>query len=204
MSLDHVLLGTLRDPASGYDVKARFDTVFRHFWPAELSQIYRTLRRLEEDGLLASKAAASDRGPERRVYRTTAKGRAALRRWLAGGPTVRDDRHAFCAQTFFLDELDDVDRQRAFFQAIRDEFAARRAELEESERQWRQSDPRYPDALPPEERFQQFTLTLGLEKYAVIARWADDCLRRLESQADAGASNAGADVPLDRSATPAI
>ena len=29
----------------------------------------------------------------------------ARRRWLRDGPQVTDDRHAFCAQTFFLDEL---------------------------------------------------------------------------------------------------
>jgi PadR family transcriptional regulator, regulatory protein AphA len=180
VSLDHILLGTLREPASGYDLKARFDAVFRHFWPAELSQIYRTLRRLELDGLLSSRAAASEKGPERRVYRTTAKGRAALRRWLADGPTVRDDRHAFCAQTFFLDELGDLDRQAAFLRGIREEFAARHAELVETERGWRAADPRYPDDLPADELFQQFTLTLGLEKYAAIVRWADVCLQRLE------------------------
>ena len=182
MSLDHLLLGALREPATGYELKARFDEVFRHFWPAELSQIYRTLRRLEDDGLLASKREASDIGPERRIYRTTAKGRKRLRKWLAAGPQVKDDRHIYCAQTFFLDELTDNDARAAFLTALRDEFASRLADLKAIETGWRAEDPRYPDRLPIDLMAQQFTLALGLEKYAAIVRWAEDCLRRLQEQ----------------------
>jgi DNA-binding PadR family transcriptional regulator len=182
MSLDHVLLGALREPATGYDLKARFDEVFRHFWPAELSQIYRTLRRLEDDGLLTSRQESSDKGPERRVYRTTAKGRAQLRKWLAAGPEVRDDRHAFCAQTFFLDELADDAARATFLMAVRDEFASRLNELRAVESGWRSDDPRYPDQLPMEEMVQQFTLALGVEKYAAIVRWAESCLARLAAK----------------------
>ena len=182
MSLDFVLLGTLRAPTSGYGVKARFDEVFHHFWPAEQSQIYRTLRRLERSGLLSSRAEASDKGPEQRVYRTTAKGRAALRRWLQEGPRVRDDRHAFCAQVFFLDELDDIEGSLAFFRSLRGQYAERLTELETTEREWRKADPSYPDVASPEDLTQQFALALGLEKYAAIVRWTDACIQRLEAR----------------------
>lgn len=182
MSLDHILLGALREPSSGYDLKTRFDEIFRHFWPAELSQIYRTLRRLESDGLLSSRREASDIGPDRRVYRTTPRGRTKLRKWLAEGPRVTDDRHAFCAQVFFLDELDSVDARLEFLRALRDEFASRRAELEATEARWRAEDARYPDALPHEQLTQQFTLALGIEKFGAIARWADACITRLEAR----------------------
>ena len=37
MSLEHILLGLLREPASGYDLKAIFDERIQHFWAAELS-----------------------------------------------------------------------------------------------------------------------------------------------------------------------
>ncbi len=48
MSLQHILLGLLREPASGYDLKAYFDKSVRYFWAAELSQIYPTLQRMEK------------------------------------------------------------------------------------------------------------------------------------------------------------
>jgi PadR family transcriptional regulator AphA len=57
MSLDPILLGLLREPASGYDLKALLDHGIGHFWAAELSQIYPTLKRLEKDGFLTSRKA---------------------------------------------------------------------------------------------------------------------------------------------------
>ena len=50
MSLEHILLGLLRSPKSGYELKAEFDVGVANFWPAELSQIYVTLKRLTKRG----------------------------------------------------------------------------------------------------------------------------------------------------------
>ena len=50
MSLDHILLGLLREPATGYDLGNAFSENVRHFWSAELSQIYPALKRLEQRG----------------------------------------------------------------------------------------------------------------------------------------------------------
>jgi PadR family transcriptional regulator AphA len=186
VSLDHLLLGALRTPATGYELQARFRDVYDHFWPAELSQIYRTLRRLEEEGLLTSRRQASDKGPERRVYRTTPRGLRRLRQWLSGGPQVNDDRHAYCAQLIFLHELPREEDRLDFLRALRDEFAARVAALRAIETEWRAADPRYPDALPAAKLSQQFTLTLGIEKFGAIHRWADDCVRRLEARMSGG------------------
>ena len=47
MSLEYAILGFLNYlPLSGYDLKKMFDTSVQHFWPADQSQIYRTLARL--------------------------------------------------------------------------------------------------------------------------------------------------------------
>ncbi|HKW51009.1 MAG TPA: PadR family transcriptional regulator, partial [Candidatus Eisenbacteria bacterium] len=68
MSLEFILLGLLRRPASGYDLKKFFDEGIGYFWAAELSQIYPTLKRLEKRGWVRGRAAASKRGSGRRVY----------------------------------------------------------------------------------------------------------------------------------------
>lgn len=183
MALDHILLGILRTPASGYEVKGQFDQVFRHFWAAELSQIYRTLRRLEAQGLLASRAESSARGPARRVYQTTAKGRQRLRQWLAA-PEFGDERLTYLSQVYFLDESRDPADALRFMRALRDRFAAQRAELVAVERSWR-ADPRYPDALPDEEFHPQLTLALGLSKLAALQEWAEESLARIEARAAA-------------------
>ncbi len=97
MNLDSILLAMLNEPTSGYDLKAAFDRTVNHFWPAELSQIYRTLKRLEKAGLLKSRRQPSDRGPDRRVYRRTAAGRKELRHQLLADPQFVDERLPYIA-----------------------------------------------------------------------------------------------------------
>ena len=51
MSLEYAILGFLKDhPSSGYDLKKIFDISVRHFWPADQSQIYRTLAQMNNKG----------------------------------------------------------------------------------------------------------------------------------------------------------
>ncbi len=44
--------------------------------------MYRVLRRLEEDGFVASNWAGGDHGPQRRSYALTSTGRALLEEWV--------------------------------------------------------------------------------------------------------------------------
>src|SRR5258705_13680872 len=54
MSLAHAILGMLQTrPMTGYDLKVEcFDNSIAHFWQADQAQIYRTLDKLAEDGLV--------------------------------------------------------------------------------------------------------------------------------------------------------
>jgi PadR family transcriptional regulator, regulatory protein AphA len=177
MSLPHVLLGMLARPASGYDLKQQFEQSVRHFWYAELSQIYPTLARLEKKGLLTSRKMPSDKGPDRKVYTRTESGRKALRDWLADGPVLRTERHAYLTQLFFLDEIPPSRRIR-FMQDLRDDFADRLRELQEIESGWAAEDPRFPDLLPDGDLVKHMTLRSGLKKYAMMVEWCDECLAR--------------------------
>lgn len=107
MSLEHIILGALEKPQSGYDLKRWFDEVFAFFWNADQSQIYRTINRLSDQGLVSGRAAASAIGPDKRVYRTTAKGKAELKRWLDAGPVPPAQRTAIYAQLIFLARMPD-------------------------------------------------------------------------------------------------
>ena len=44
----------------------------------QLSYLYKTLKEMEDEGLLESRRQAGERGPRRRHYRLTAKGRREL------------------------------------------------------------------------------------------------------------------------------
>lgn len=82
--LKFALLGLLHyRPLTGYELKQIMDESTSNFWHAELSQIYATLKRLEQDGAVESHVEPQTDRPDRRVYNLTSEGTAALGRWLS-------------------------------------------------------------------------------------------------------------------------
>lgn len=110
MILARIILGLLElAPMSGYDLKRHFDTTINHFWSADRAQIYRTLARLVEDGLVTVETVAGAKAPDRHEHRITEQGRAALQDWLTSELDQRPERDAFLARLFFAGTLDDDD-----------------------------------------------------------------------------------------------
>lgn len=182
MSLKHIMLGMLREPCSGYDIKKRFEKSLKSFWRAELSQIYPLLQKMEDEGLLSSKAGASEIGPTRRVYRRSTKGRRELQSWLLGGPTVGTERIGYLAQIFFLANLKDDDKAIEFMQELREYMRDWLESLKTTEEEWRTNDPRYPDALPDDEFYPQLTLDMGLTKVRASVEWCDRSIQRIRAR----------------------
>ncbi|MBN1425618.1 PadR family transcriptional regulator [Candidatus Fermentibacteria bacterium] len=108
MSLDHAVLGFLTyGPSTGYDLKKLFDSTVRHFWPADQSQIYRTLARLGAQGFVAHELIDQDPLPDRKVYSLTEDGRAEFLRWLAAPHAPDPVREGSLIQVFFAGHLSD-------------------------------------------------------------------------------------------------
>lgn len=188
MSLDHILLGILRQPSSGYEIKQAFDEVFNHFWAAKLSQIYRTLKRLEAQGALSSRLEPSDRGPDKRVYRITPEGRRRLKEWLAREPEIGEERFSYLAQIFFLGELNDLQKSLEFMSRLEAELRRKLEVLRAVEAHWRSSDPDYPDRLGPEDFHAQLTLQMGLMKTAALVKWAEQSVSRIRKRLEESSS----------------
>ena len=184
MSLDHILLGLLRDPATGYDLKSAFSERIGHFWSAELSQIYPALKRLEQRRMLHSRIEPSPKGPNRKVYALTDGGRQELQRWLRGGPAVGTERFAYLAQLYFMDAVGDLRETRAFMEELRDHLARWLAQLESLEEDViaAHGDPqRYGDA-----GFHRFaTLRMGIHSIASKVAWCDETLTAIEQRLEA-------------------
>jgi PadR family transcriptional regulator, phenolic acid-responsive transcriptional regulator len=189
MSLDHILLGLLREPASGYDLKAVFDTRIHYFWPAELSQVYPALQKLEAKGLLRSREAPAKRGPRRRVYQTTAAGHRVLQQWLNDSPELGDERVGFLAKIYLMDELGDLGRTLQYFRELREMFATRLEKLVAIERGWAAREPKYPDALSPQMFHVSLTLRKGLCSLAAHVKWCSESVRRIEDRLEKEKSN---------------
>lgn len=108
MSLEHAILGFLNyRPYSGYDLKKIFDASVRHFWPADQSQIYRTLGRMAQQAWVEVEVLRQETRPDRKLYHITPTGRAELRRWLLAPLPPEENRSADMIQVFFAAQLSD-------------------------------------------------------------------------------------------------
>lgn len=185
MSLDCILLGILREPAAGYDIKRQFDEVFRHFWSADLAQIYRALNRMEKEGLLASRMEASDKGPDRKVYRRTVAGTGKLHDWLRAGPVFGNEKFTWLAQVFFLPDAADPELSEEFLATLREELVTQLNTLQAIEQGWKQeAGTAFPDGLDNEDFHGWLTLDMGLRKTRAMVEWADNALERLRNRND--------------------
>lgn len=122
MSLRHALIGLLAgEPASGWDLTQRFQTILGSVWPAGHPQIYGELRKLDEDGLIEV-VAEGPRG--RKAYRATEAGVAEVRRWLTSTEpdhTIRLEsvlRSAFCWLMTPAELASHLDREAAYYHAV--------------------------------------------------------------------------------------
>ncbi|HZP57614.1 MAG TPA: PadR family transcriptional regulator [Dehalococcoidia bacterium] len=106
MSLKHALLGLLTyEPMTGYELKQFFDSSVQHFWNAELSQIYPTLKALEEQGLVDKRLEVQENRPNRKIYAITDRGREELTRWMRDTAPPADLRDPFMIKVFFGTEI---------------------------------------------------------------------------------------------------
>jgi PadR family transcriptional regulator AphA len=102
VSLKHALLGFLNySPMTGYELKKFFDASVAHFWNAELSQIYPTLKGLESEGLVEMNVEAQEDRPNRKVYSLTDDGREELVTWLGQPAEPNQIREPILIKVFF-------------------------------------------------------------------------------------------------------
>ncbi len=168
----------LREPSSGYDLKTEFNDGARHFWSAELSQIYPALKRLENQRLLNSSVESSPKGPDRKVYKRTNKGRAELISWLELGPVMGTQRFAYIAQLAFFSELRDLDRTLEFFRDLRSKCNQLLTTLEAIETEEALEDKEMSDV----EFHDSLCLQMGLTSLRGRIEWCDECMERIRQR----------------------
>lgn len=166
-------------PFSGYDLKKAFDTSVQHFWPADQSQIYRTLSRLEEEGWAEMEVVHQESRPDRKVYHITEAGREELRRWLTTPLPLEDVREPFLIQVFFAgllgeEEIVDLFRQKA--RGLRERLDRYRQVPQESEAYAGEIES------PREVFFWMLTLECGFVSTEAELAWVESAIRRIEKR----------------------
>lgn len=88
MSVRAAMLGLLAQrPRHGYELRDAFVSLVggRAMWDLKPAQVYTTLQRLEEAGLVVKTAVRRAGGPDQHVFALTEAGRTELDRWYQEG-----------------------------------------------------------------------------------------------------------------------
>jgi DNA-binding PadR family transcriptional regulator len=114
-----------KEPAHGYELKLALEQIFGQAYPSpNIGQIYVTLKRLEQDGLVRSQDVEQTTRPNKRVYELTPAGRESLRVWVEEpneGPRVRDEffvKLILAPMAGLADRIELMNRQRRHYLGI--------------------------------------------------------------------------------------
>lgn len=155
---------------SGYDLARLAGDSVEHLWTPSQSQIYKTLPRLVAGGLARRREIEQLGRPDKSLYRITAEGRKALRRWLdhvedepAGGRVV------FALKLFFC-EFASAGTARAHLAAYR-AYLTRRLNRYEALRE----GPRRFDSVYP-----RLVLQHGIVRTCATIDWIDEAVAAID------------------------
>jgi DNA-binding PadR family transcriptional regulator len=181
---------------TGYELKQFFDSSVQHFWNAELSQIYPTLKGLEELGYVEKHVEVQESRPNRKVYEVTQPGRDEFVRWVREPQPPSDLRDPFLIKIFFGTEV-----------PIEDVLVVLRRQMEEqqmvlafSETVLREKIREVAKAMdsPRHGLFWTLTLEMAMSYRRAYIDWCEQSMRMLEESF----LNEGAPADVDAEAAP--
>ncbi len=184
--LKYILLGFLQYRSmTGYDLKSMMEQSTMHFWHAYHSQIYTTLRKLEEEGLVTSETDESDDKLTRRVYTLTSSGQVALTNWLREPMTeMVEMKESLLVRVFFSAGrspqavIDELVMQRQLHQRKLAEYLT----LENAPLEMLIPNPELD--LAPHIPYWRSTLKFGIAYEKLYLDWIDETLSMLQAQRD--------------------
>lgn len=179
MSLRFAILTLLEsDPGSGYDLMRHFKAGIGHFWNASHQQVYQELGKLHSEALVEFEVEHQSERPDRKVYRLTTPGQAALAEWRlqpVKPPKVND---ALLVKVYGGQNVPPAQ--------LLAELAEHEALHRERLAEYRVSEARYV-AMSPEQRvpyrLPYLTLRRGILYEEDWLRWLEEARQELEQMA---------------------
>ncbi|MEX1248508.1 MAG: PadR family transcriptional regulator [Anaerolineales bacterium] len=172
MSVRNAILGLLaQHPRHGYELRAAFEALVggEGIWDVKPAQIYTTLTRLEESGLVAEEELGQDGGPEKRIYGITPQGRSELSTWFACGVEGEHQR-----DEFFIKLMLSIDDEKA------DPYQVLRAQRSVLYKELHDLTNRRNAANPKSELAQIFLLDKMIMHLEADLKWLDLLEARLD------------------------
>jgi DNA-binding PadR family transcriptional regulator len=107
MALREAILGLLCDgPMTGYEIKQFFRNVIKHFWSVSDGQLYPTLKKMHDSGLISLRVIRQDSTANKHVYSVTDKGRTHFDHWLKEPVAKFEElKEPLVIKVFFFDKL---------------------------------------------------------------------------------------------------
>ncbi|TGL87515.1 PadR family transcriptional regulator [Leptospira congkakensis] len=98
----YALLGILSQcEMNGYEIRKYIESTISFFWSESFGQIYPTLAKLEEEGLIREREKMDVSGKKKKVYKITRPGLETLRRWMDESPIQSNKRNELLFKVFF-------------------------------------------------------------------------------------------------------
>jgi PadR family transcriptional regulator, regulatory protein AphA len=177
-SLDLALLGLIAEVpgVSGYDIMKIFDLSMAHYWHAHPTQIYPTLDRMEEFGLVKRRNVVQRNRPNKRLYTITPSGERLLIEWLDSPFEGINLKHPPLLRCRFLGHLG-ADGAIAVLQEERRSWAIHLKRYRELEQNYFADGKGYRDVNM---MFSMFTLKRGIDWMEENIRWCDWTIGEIE------------------------
>ncbi len=115
MTVRHSLLGLLaQKPRYGYELRAAFTALAggSENWDVTPAQIYTTLNRMRESGLVEIEDETDHTSNEKRIFKITSSGLEELNRWFRTDIRDEPQQDAFYLKLMLSRDLDFVDTSR--------------------------------------------------------------------------------------------
>lgn len=168
------LLGLLSlGPMSGYDLRQMIERSTANFWSESFGQIYPSLKKLTDAGLVSMEEEQPEGQRLRKVYRLTAQGRARLKEWLAEPCGQQVKREELLLKLFFGDRAPAGAMRRAV-EERRDLLRADLARYEEIRKQIEGQIGNY-GAAP----YWKMTVEFGIAEASAQLGWCERTLAEL-------------------------
>ncbi|MFZ5642615.1 MAG: PadR family transcriptional regulator [Bacillota bacterium] len=182
MSLSNAILGLLSyRPMTGYSMKEVFDNSISHFWHAHLSQIYRELSRMEENGLVKFEVQRREGRPDRKVYNITPLGEEKFQSWLESFPEklVMSYNDEFLLRLYFGGR---INREEVLFQITKYKKETE-SRLNQFESLYRVIEEYSKKAGGPEDKlYWELTLDLGVRMLKANLEWIEQAAEKIKNQ----------------------
>lgn len=171
------LLGVLTQcEMSGYEIKKFIETSLNFFWNESYGQIYPTLKKMEDEGLVTSTEVPSDGGKSKILYKITAQGKKELQDWLHTPPAKTQTRNEVLLRLFFGRNIPTrilLEQMQEIQKSLEMETSVYRKIIEDINNDF----PDHPDRM-----FWMFTLDYGLETLSAGRKWIKRVLAQLQEQ----------------------